>query len=212
MANREGLVNKIRKVIGLEDEIDYDDPQEEYGEYEGYDEYGSYEGRNSGYHRASPEPAYTDNPRVTSMPSGSARSAYSSRTAYESSSAEQGGKVIRMNGSDETSTARRTVQKEEMTMKLVITDATDLNDCPKLVDNLRSGKPVILNMGTIKDNSGKHKIFNFMSGATYAVDGKIQKITDEIFIFASKNVEVLKIENDENGNPKNVSMKDMSWR
>ena len=41
------------------------------------------------------------------------------------------------------------------------------------------------------ENETARKIFDFLSGATYALDGNVQKIANNIFVFAPENVDVM---------------------
>lgn len=73
--------------------------------------------------------------------------------------------------------------------KIAVSEPTDINDCPKLVDNLKAKKPVIINLENIETDVAR-KIFDFLSGAVYALDGNAQKITNNIILFAPANVDV----------------------
>lgn len=73
--------------------------------------------------------------------------------------------------------------------KMVVTDPDGFDECPKLVDSLKQKKPVILNLEKI-DSETARKIFDFLSGATYALDGNVQKVADNIFVFAPENVDI----------------------
>jgi cell division inhibitor SepF len=74
--------------------------------------------------------------------------------------------------------------------KLVVIEPKSFDECPRLVDNLKSKKPVIINLEKL-ENEKARKIFDFLSGATYALDGNVQKVANNIFIFAPENVDVL---------------------
>ena len=54
---------------------------------------------------------------------------------------------------------------------------------------IKSRKPVIINLEKLETETAK-KIFDFLSGATYALNGNVQKITNNIFIFAPENVSI----------------------
>lgn len=73
--------------------------------------------------------------------------------------------------------------------KLLVTEPRGFDECPKLVDNLKTKKPVIINLEKL-DQETARKIFDFLSGATYALDGNVQKVANNIFIFAPENVDV----------------------
>jgi len=73
--------------------------------------------------------------------------------------------------------------------KLVVIEPRSFDECPKLVDNLKNKKPIIINLERI-DSEVARKIFDFLSGATYALDGNVQRVANNIFIFAPENVDV----------------------
>jgi cell division inhibitor SepF len=74
-------------------------------------------------------------------------------------------------------------------MKVVLYQPRDFDDTRAVVDSLKSRKPVILNIEEL-DPELARKIFDFCSGALYAVDGHIQKVSRGIFILAPNNVEI----------------------
>jgi len=73
--------------------------------------------------------------------------------------------------------------------KMVIIEPQSFEECPKLVDSLKSRKPVIINLEKIESESAR-KIFDFLSGATYALNGNVQKVANNIFVFAPENVDI----------------------
>lgn len=91
--------------------------------------------------------------------------------------------------------------------KMVVIEPKSFDECPKLVDNLKAKKPVIINLEKVETDSAR-KIFDFLSGATYALNGNVQKVANNIFIFAPENVDVTaNIDHkgiDFSGAPKNV--------
>lgn len=91
--------------------------------------------------------------------------------------------------------------------KMVVIEPKNFDECPKLVDNLKAKKPVIINLEKV-ESDGARKIFDFLSGATYALNGNVQKVANNIFIFAPENVDVsANIDQkgiDFSGSPKNV--------
>ncbi len=75
------------------------------------------------------------------------------------------------------------------TFKLVVIEPKSFDECPKLVDSLKGRRPVIINLEKIETDTAK-KIFDFLSGATYALNGNVQKIANNIFIFAPESVDI----------------------
>jgi len=74
-------------------------------------------------------------------------------------------------------------------MKVVLYQPLDFEDTKSIVDSLKAKKPVIINIEDIDAELAK-KIFDFCSGALYALDGHIQKVSRGIFILAPNNVDV----------------------
>ncbi len=81
------------------------------------------------------------------------------------------------------------MQKGDDAMKMVVTEPAGFEECPKLVDSLKARKPVIINLEKI-DSDTARKIFDFLSGATYALNGTVQKVANNIFVFAPENIDI----------------------
>lgn len=75
------------------------------------------------------------------------------------------------------------------TFKMVVIEPKGFEECPKLVDNLKGRRPVIINLEKIETETAR-KIFDFLSGATYALNGNVQKVAANIFIFAPESVDI----------------------
>ena len=58
---------------------------------------------------------------------------------------------------------------------------TSLEDAREICDYLLAGKAVVLNMEGIHTETAQ-RIIDFTSGATYSMDGNLQKISNYIFI------------------------------
>ena len=74
-------------------------------------------------------------------------------------------------------------------MKLIVNEPKAFDECSKIVDNLRNKKPIIMNLEKLETEVAK-RIFDFVSGATYALDGSVQKVANNIFVFAPDNVDI----------------------
>ncbi|WP_432665189.1 cell division protein SepF [Wukongibacter baidiensis] len=74
-------------------------------------------------------------------------------------------------------------------MNVVIYEPTEFEETPHIVDNLKSRKPVIINLEKLDQELAK-KIFDFLNGAIYALDGQIKKVSKGIFILAPNNIDV----------------------
>lgn len=74
-------------------------------------------------------------------------------------------------------------------MKVVIHQPNEFDETAAIVDNLKNRKPVIINLESLDPDLAR-KIFDFCSGALYALDGQIQKVSKGIFILAPSNVDI----------------------
>ncbi len=72
---------------------------------------------------------------------------------------------------------------------MVVIEPQGFDESPKLVDSLKAKKPVIINLENLETDTAR-KIFDFLSGATYALNGNVQKVANNIFVFAPENVSV----------------------
>lgn len=82
-----------------------------------------------------------------------------------------------------------TSKKYTEQVKLIVIKPVSFEESPKLVDNLKAKKPVIINLEDLETDVAR-KIFDFLSGATYALNGNVQKVANNIFLFAPENVDV----------------------
>ncbi len=73
--------------------------------------------------------------------------------------------------------------------KMLVVEPAGFEDSPRLVDNLKAKKPVIINLENLETDTAR-KIFDFLSGATYALNGNVQKVANNIFVFVPENVDV----------------------
>jgi cell division inhibitor SepF len=82
--------------------------------------------------------------------------------------------------------------RETKPFKMVVIEPAGFDDCSKLVDSLKARKPVIINLESVESDVAR-KIFDFLSGATYALSGNVQKISNNIFVFAPESVDITAI-------------------
>jgi len=92
-------------------------------------------------------------------------------------------KVIPMQG-------KAAVERLTNAFKMVVIEPSAFEECPKLVDSLKSRKPIIINLEKVESDTAR-KIFDFLSGATYALNGNVHKVANNIFVFAPENVDIM---------------------
>lgn len=74
-------------------------------------------------------------------------------------------------------------------MNVVLYNPKTFDESTNIVDTLKSRRPVVMNISELDKELGR-KIFDFCSGALYAVDGHIQQVAKGIFILAPQNVDI----------------------
>ena len=156
-----GLFDRIRDFVTAED----DDQEEEWEDEDDSD----------ARYAPSRRPAYGVPPSTEPLPKREPiRAPLSQERSREN--------VIPLRGQE----AIRRITAE---FKIVVIDPKAFDECPQLVDSLKARKPVIINLEHLENDTAR-KIFDFLSGATYALNGNVQKIAQNIFVFLPENVDV----------------------
>ena len=74
-------------------------------------------------------------------------------------------------------------------MEVSLVKPTSLEDAKEICDYLLEGKTVVINMEGISTETAQ-RIIDFTSGATYSMDGNLQKISNYIFIATPQSVDL----------------------
>ena len=74
-------------------------------------------------------------------------------------------------------------------MEVCIIKPTSVNDARDVTDTLLSNSTVVLNLEGL-DVEIAQRIIDFIGGASFAVDGTLKAISNNIFIVAPGNIEV----------------------
>ncbi len=75
------------------------------------------------------------------------------------------------------------------TSKVVITQPQAYEDVEEIGEYLKQRKSVIVNLESINKDDGK-RILDFLSGASFALEGSIQKVSNLIYLMTPKTVEI----------------------
>lgn len=62
-------------------------------------------------------------------------------------------------------------------------------DAPKVIDDILNKKVVVLNLEMVEADM-RRQIFDFVSGAIYALNGTVEKVTKGIFVISPNGVEI----------------------
>ena len=155
--------DNVKKFAQPYDDEDYDDYDEE--ELDGFE-----------------EPAQEAAPR-TRRPSPFGSTAASAPAAPAAAPAAApsapapsfGGQVLNMSSSG----------KQEV----VLFHAKTFDDAAKAADELCKRKAVILNMENV-DKALTRRVVDFLSGAVYALDGRVKKVAQSTYLFCPHNMDV----------------------
>ena len=152
--------DNVKKFAQPYDDEDYDDYDEELDDFE--------------------EPAEEPAPR-TRRPSPFANTAASTTApaaaaaaAPAASTPSFGGQVLNMSAG-----------KQEV----VLFHAKTFDDAAKAADELCKRKAVILNMENV-DKALTRRVVDFLSGAVYALDGRVKKVAQSTYLFCPHNMDI----------------------
>lgn len=74
--------------------------------------------------------------------------------------------------------------------KMIVYHPVSYEDTQSIIDNLKNRKPIIVNMEEL-DVETAQRILDFLSGAVYAIDGTMCKISRNVFVVAPTSYDVV---------------------
>lgn len=75
-------------------------------------------------------------------------------------------------------------------LKVVVVSPDSFEEARDIADHLKQKKPVVINLESVEKDVAR-RIIDFLSGAVYATEGNIQKISSGIFLVAPYNVGIM---------------------
>lgn len=75
-------------------------------------------------------------------------------------------------------------------LKVVVVQPITFEDSKEIADHLKTKKPIVVNLENI-DREVAKQIIDFLSGAVYALDGNIQRISNGIFLIVPYNMGIM---------------------
>ena len=157
--------DNVKKFAQPYADEDYDDYDEDYDDYE---EEPVKESAPRAGRRPSPFGSTQESPATAAAPAV-APVASTPSTGF-------GGSVIGMSSG---------AGKQEV----VLFHAKTFDDAAKAADELRKRKAVILNMENV-DKALTRRVVDFLSGAVYALDGRVKKVAQSTYLFCPHNMDV----------------------
>ena len=65
----------------------------------------------------------------------------------------------------------------------------NIDDCQQIANCLKEKRPVVINLENVEEPTAV-RIIDFISGTIYAIDGAVNKISRNVWLFAPKNVNI----------------------
>ena len=156
--------DNVKKFAQPYDEDDYDDDYDE--ELDDYEE----PAQEAAPRTRRPSPFASTATTSTAAPAAAA----AAPVAPAASTPSFGGQVLNMNSG-----------KQEV----VLFHAKTFDDAAKAADELCKRKAVILNMENV-DKALTRRVVDFLSGAVYALDGRVKKVAQSTYLFCPHNMDV----------------------
>lgn len=75
-------------------------------------------------------------------------------------------------------------------LKVVVIKPSSFDEAKEIADHLKERKPVVVNLELLEKDVAL-KIFDFLSGAVYVLDGCVQRISNNIYLIAPYNVTII---------------------
>ncbi len=176
------LKSRFRQFIGFDDVAEYDDEEEAYVQEEDTDSAAEavlddddfVVAEKSRYKNISSTSRLNTSSRgFSSQRNTSDRSAVSFQDTKEK---EEGHKMVGMGNSQG--------------LRVVLSKPTEFDNCQAICSHLRAQMTIVLNLEYVTNTGDRKRIFDFVSGCCYALDGNIQKVSDLIYIIAPCHVDV----------------------
>ena len=187
------MFEKFKDFIGIDDNYDdYDDEQLYYND----DEVESKSSSREAYTNLLDDDTLEKNDSVT-YESGYSKSnssyafdsssydtdSYSNKSSSDSykRSSKRGDNIVSMTENNFTN---------KSSMRISIQEPLDYEtDAPSVINDILDKKVVVLNLEMV-DADMRQRIFDFVSGAVYALDGTVERVTKGIFVISPKGVQV----------------------
>ena len=154
--------DNVKKFAQPYDDDDYDDYDEELDDYE--------ESAAEAAPRTRRPSPFASTTASTAAPAAAA----AAPAAPVASTPSFGGQVLNMNSG-----------KQEVGLF----HAKTFDDAAKAADELCKRKAVILNMENV-DKALTRRVVDFLSGAVYALDGRVKKVAQSTYLFCPHNMDV----------------------
>ncbi|MDU2558843.1 MAG: cell division protein SepF [Anaerococcus prevotii] len=178
------MLDRFKEFIGIDDKYDdYDEDQLYYDdlEEETKEEEKDKAEKNETYKSYFSDSDYKSEESDESYKSSFADSFKNNSSFKSSRSSRRGDNVVKM--SDKNFAGSNS-------MRISIQEPLDYEtDAPKVIDDILNKKVVVLNLEMVESDT-RRQIFDFVSGAVYALSGTVEKVTKGIFVISPNGIQI----------------------
>ena len=167
-----GFINRIIDAFCSRDDDNYDDDYDEGYEYE-----------DDVYEDEGEEDDYDDIQPVRSSSKRRNNDYYREESEHRAARSSS-------QASFSSSSRKSNITPLRRSMELTLVIPKEMSDAQQISDCLLDGKAVVLNMESIIHSDLAQRVLDFTSGATYTLDGKLQKVSNAIFVVTPSAVDL----------------------
>ena len=194
------MFDKFKEFIGIDD--NYDDYDEDQAYYE--DEDNEEVSNRESYASLLDDSDYSSNDNTKAMTYESDHSGYSSdsfnyssdysplESSYSSTDYKPASSRYQRPSKrgDRVGSMTENNFASRSSLRISIQEPLDYEqDAPSVINDIINKKVVVLNLEMV-DSDMRRRIFDFVSGAVYALDGTVEKVTKGIFVITPNGVEI----------------------
>lgn len=101
-------------------------------------------------------------------------------------------------------------EAEKTGNKMILLEPRAYSEAQQIADHLKNRNSVVVNLKRVTSDQAK-RIFDFLSGVTYAIGGTMQKIGVGIYLVAPKNVNIQGKITDDTEKPSKITDEELDW-
>ena len=162
-----GVLDKFLDIMKLSDDDDYDDDDFFDDDY---------------------EDDYEEKPKKSLFHKSKDYKDYDEEEDYEDDYALPA-KSRSSRSNNKVTPMRQPARRNNVSMEVCVIKPTSVDDAREITETLLSGRTVILNLEGL-DLEVAQRIIDFTSGATFAISGNLQKISNYIFLVTPTNIDI----------------------
>lgn len=161
-----GVLDKFLDIMKLSDDDDYDD--DDFFDDDDYDDYDEKPAKKSFFDRIR-------------------KSDVDEEEDYDDY--EPPARTTSRSNNNKVTPMRQPARRSGVSMEVCVIKPNSVDDAREITETLLSGRTVILNLEGL-DLEVAQRIIDFTSGATFAISGNLQKISNYIFLVTPTNVDI----------------------